>query len=244
MRILITTGSTMGLIDDVRGIGNIFKGGTGTRLAIELAELGEEITLITSNPGLLRGVEGVKVCTYVTFDDLARVMEEEIVHGGYDMVIHSAAVNDFTPTGVFVAEEGEQLRQLPADGKISSGHKELYVRLVPTYKIVDKIRGEWGFEGLLVKFKLQVGMSDHELVTVAAKSMQDSGADVIVANCKEWQSRRAIVISKGYTRPLRVQPIARNGLTKTLQRICHEHSARSNGIGCGDIASGAVGLVS
>ena len=34
---------------------------------------------------------------------------------------------------------------------------------MPTEKIVDKIKGDWGFKGQLVKFKLQVGISDDEL---------------------------------------------------------------------------------
>lgn len=242
MRILITTGSTMGMIDGVRGVGNIFKGATGTRLAKELSEQGEEVTLITSNPGLVHDAPSVNIRTYTTFDDLAQVMEEEITQGEYDMIIHSAAINDFTPQGVFVTEDGA-LSPLPTDGKISSKHNELYIRLVPTYKIVDKIRDEWGFKGLLVKFKLQVGISDHELVQIAAKSMRDSNADVIVANCREWKNKRAIVISEGLHRPLHVQPIARYKLSQTLRRICYEHPARRDRIGRSNTAPPALRLV-
>ena len=71
------------------------------------------------------------------------------------------------------------------DGKIGSSHDRLILELVPTEKLVDLIRNPWGFTGTLVKFKLQVGLTDDELLAIARKSMADSHADFIVANCLE-----------------------------------------------------------
>ena len=52
-------------------------------------------------------------------------------------------------------------------------------------KLVDRIRGDWGFRGVLVKFKLEVGMSDEELLEVAERSRRQSDADLMVANTLE-----------------------------------------------------------
>jgi hypothetical protein len=45
--------------------------------------------------------------------------------------------------------------------------------------------------------------TDEELLNIAAKSMHDSGADLIVANCLEWSSIYAYVI-EGDQKPVRV----------------------------------------
>ncbi|NQV89917.1 bifunctional phosphopantothenoylcysteine decarboxylase/phosphopantothenate synthase [Candidatus Uhrbacteria bacterium] len=230
MRILITAGSTMGMIDGVRGIGNIFKGGTGAKLARTFADNRHTVTLLTSNGGLLHDQNGIRVREYVTFADLAGLLEEEITMGEYDLIVHSAAINDFTPTGTFIPTNNGQLTQMSDVGKISSQHKTLFIRLSPTYKLIDKIRTEWGFKGVLVKFKLQVGMSDEELVRVATKSMQDSDADIIVANCKEWKDERAIVISKGHTRPLFIRPIRRSALAKCILRATQDVFVRKENL--------------
>jgi phosphopantothenoylcysteine synthetase/decarboxylase len=83
---------------------------------------------------------------------------------------------------------------LDRDGKIPSSHEKLTMDLVPTEKIVDKIRNPWCFRGVLVKFKLQVGMNDGELLSVAKRSMEASQADIMVANCLEWAKERAYIL--------------------------------------------------
>lgn len=67
-------------------------------------------------------------------------------------------------------------------GKIKSHHPELWLRLVPTPKLVDSVRQPWGFRGILVKFKLEVGLTDEELLRIAESSRTQSKADLMVAN--------------------------------------------------------------
>lgn len=227
MKILVTAGATQTPIDQVRAITNIFKGKTGTQIAIELASEGHYVHLLTSNLDLLtpKGLRSpigfpcalptpqgkdrggsLWALGYRTFDDLALVMENQIrglVSGGctYDVIIHSAAVSDYklAPGGVLVPRQTYQdfiLDPIDASGKVSGSHDEIYLRLIPTYKIVDKIRTEWGFKGFLVKFKLQVGITDEELINIARKSRETSDADIIVANCLEWAKEYAYVIDR------------------------------------------------
>jgi len=51
-----------------------------------------------------------------------------------------------------------------------------------TEKLVDLFRTAWKHRGLLVKFKLEVGLSRDELIRVAEASRKASGADYLVAN--------------------------------------------------------------
>lgn len=82
------------------------------------------------------------------------------------------------------------------DAKISSKHEQLFLALARTEKLVDKIRAEWNFKGVLVKFKLEVGLTDAQLLNIAHESLLTSNADYIVANCLEWAKERAFIINK------------------------------------------------
>lgn len=194
MKILVTAGATQVQIDKVRVISNIFKGTTGSQIAQYFCNQNHQVTLLTSNPELVKGVDKLNCCKFKTFEDLATLMEKEITSGSYDVIIHSAAVSDYKSAGVFIEQSG-QLQPLDASQKVSSSHEQLFVKLEPTYKLVDQIRQTWGFSGQLVKFKLQVGLSDEELIRIAQASRQDSSADWIVANCLEWAKFSAYIIS-------------------------------------------------
>jgi len=211
MKVLITAGSTNVMIDKVRCISNIFKGRTGSEIARYFSYDGysvsddsfdivnkHEVTLITSNPHhhLIENVKSLGVFRYKTYDELYGLMEMEVTSGHYDIIIHSAAVSDYKVEGTYIPHPKgyHGMQKLDSSKKISSSADELYLKLIPTEKIIDKIRTDWGFKGKLVKFKLQVGMTDKELLDIAINSMHHSDADVIVANCLEWAQERAFIV--------------------------------------------------
>jgi hypothetical protein len=80
-----------------------------------------------------------------------------------------------------------------AADKVKSDAPELYLRLVRTPKLVDKFRDPWGFRGVLVKFKLEVGITEKQLHDVAERSRRHSEADLMVANTLEGASVWALV---------------------------------------------------
>jgi phosphopantothenoylcysteine synthetase/decarboxylase len=203
MRVLVTAGGTIEPIDQVRFISNGFKGATGEAIARCVRGLKHDVTLLTSNrdfmnDDILKFQEFIMpkdVKFFRTFDDLDKLMKQEITSGGYDIVIHSAAVSDYHVARVASVKDGI-FETIDNTNKISSSYGRLYLDLVPTAKIVDKIRPEWGFSGKIVKFKLQVGISDEELLEIARASMEASQADLIVANCREWYKERAYILGK------------------------------------------------
>lgn len=209
MNILVTAGATQVPIDKVRSISNIFKGRTGFEIAkyfawptehpsawpdAHIAIPANSVTLITSNPDLvieeMGGNCGMGVEGYRTFDELVKLMGDYITDSTFDVIIHSAAVSDYRVSRVL----DSNLQELDKSQKISSQHGKMYLELEPTIKIVDQIRKPWGFTGKLVKFKLQVGISDEELLAIAAKSRVASEADLIVANCLGWAKERAYIL--------------------------------------------------
>lgn len=193
-KVLITAGCTTVPIDQVRAVTNIFKGRTGASIAEGFAREGHDVTLITSNRSFAAAESNLRMVSYKTFDDLNRVMEMEIVAHKYDTIIHSAAVSDYRVAGVFTKNNDGMLAEVNSDNKVSSSHSELFMRLTPTVKLIDKIRTDWGFAGTLVKFKLEVGISDVRLHEIAYQSMLASRANMIVANCLEWSAHYAYII--------------------------------------------------
>ena len=216
MKILVTAGNTQTPIDKVRCLTNIFSGKTGARIAIEAVRRGHDVTHFTSRPeiileiaaGLPLSAERWALKTFRTFDELHALMEAAIPGGGFDAIIHAAAVSDYALAGVFAPDPLHEGKLVDVQaGKVKSHHPELWLRMVPTPKLIDLIRQPWGFKGTLVKFKLEVGMSDEELLSVAEKSRVQSGADLMVANTLEGMGEYAYVgpVSSRYERVERAE---------------------------------------
>lgn len=212
MNILVTAGNTQVPIDQVRCLTNIFTGRTGAAIALEAHARGHGVILLTSHPEALRdvagdaapdalgrrGVESLHaVEAYRTFDDLQGLMARHITPGKLHAVIHCAAVSDYHAGGIFAPRAGTSFHVddlswhavsgVPAlddrsAGKVKSDEPELWLRLVRAPKLIDRIRTDWMFHGILVKFKLEVGLTDEELVREAERSRQHSAADLMVAN--------------------------------------------------------------
>jgi phosphopantothenate-cysteine ligase/phosphopantothenoylcysteine decarboxylase/phosphopantothenate--cysteine ligase len=208
VKILVTAGNTQTVIDQVRCITNVFSGRTGAQIAAEAFERGHAVTLLTSHPEVLASVPGMRarqppdwrVRPYRTFEELETLMAGSITDGGFDAVIHAAAVSDYQVTGIYAPVDGTEFdvdeMAWAADtgpphlvdataGKVKSHYPELWLRLQPTPKLVDKVRAAWGFGGILVKFKLEVGVTEAELLVVAETSRKQSGADLVAANTLE-----------------------------------------------------------
>lgn len=213
LNVLVTAGNTMALIDKVRCLTNVFTGRTGASIALEAHARGHRVTLLTSHPEALTelcpcvpGDERWVVCRYRTFEDLEERMQSAISAGTLDVVIHCAAVSDYLSGGVYApakgttfdVETGRWKGRAPAlvdrmAGKVKSDEEELWIRLRRAPKLVDRIRPDWGFGGVLVKFKLEVGLTDDELLEVAERSRAHSGADLMVANTLEDAANHAFI---------------------------------------------------
>jgi phosphopantothenoylcysteine synthetase/decarboxylase len=250
MNILITAGNTQTPIDRVRSITNIFTGRTGGGIALACHDRGHEVTLLTAHPEAVADLREHalptdarwRLSSYQTFDELQARMAELVQGGGLDVVIHSAAVSDYRVGGIYAPapgtcfhaadahwEAGEGDTPKLADraaSKVKSDEPELWLRLVRTPKLIDQVRTEWGFRGVLVKFKLEVGLAEHRLLEVAERSRRASAADLMVANTLEGASDWAFVgpIKGGYQRVPR-----RELANRLLNLIEQTHREKANG---------------
>lgn len=197
---LVTAGPTREKIDEVRDWGNIFTGGTGLDVALALLDLGD-VTLLTSNAvhvGQYDGFYGkggmLGAEVFSTHAELRELLEERMTSGDrVDAVAMSAAVADYRPVGSYrvvgreQAAEGREVWTVEnvSAPKVKSTYGQIAVLGEATVKLVDLFRTRWKFAGALVKFKLEVGIGEEELVRVAGRSREASGADLMVANTLE-----------------------------------------------------------
>jgi phosphopantothenate---cysteine ligase (CTP) len=226
MNILITAGNTIVPIDRVRCLTNVFTGRTGASIARHAWERGHRITLLTSHPEAVDNPpssERWAMLRYRTFADLQNLMCERVVGGELSAVIHCAAVSDYLAGGIYAPAEGTHFRPESgrwdsdsasgpgmvdrAAGKVKSDEPELWLRLIRAPKLIDCLRRDWGFRGVIVKFKLEVGVSDEQLLAVAERSRQQSAADLMVANTLEGASEWAFLgpVEGQYRRVVRSQ---------------------------------------
>jgi phosphopantothenate-cysteine ligase len=190
-RFLVTAGNTRERIDHVRDWGNIFTGGTGLRIARALAEVGE-VDLLTSNRAHvaeLANDQRVSASPFTDHAELRGAISALMARHAYYAVLMTAAVADYKPVGTYEVIHREQfgagerwvVRDVQA-AKVKSHHDAVAILGERTEKLVDLFRTEWAHRGLLVKFKLEVGITREELIRIGQASRRASGAEYLVAN--------------------------------------------------------------
>ena len=194
-RFLVTAGNTREPIDRVRDWGNVFTGNTGYSIARALQPLGE-VHLLTSNRAHLdemareEGAGRVRGIRFTSHAELRQRLKDAMTRCRYDGVFMTAAVADYTPAGAYEVTERTRaadgtetwrVRDVGA-GKVKGSYGAVAFLGRRTEKLVDLFRREWNHTGLLVKFKLEVGVPREELVRIGHASRTASGADYLVAN--------------------------------------------------------------
>ncbi len=196
MKFLVTAGNTRQPIDRVRDWGNIFTGNTGFDIAKALARHGP-VDLYTSNPEHFRQSAALELPhpviaqRYHTHADLKSLLAKSVPTTPYSAIFMAAAVADYTPAGGYSIlskspgkEPGTEIWtvQSAQAGKIKSTFDEIAFLGKKTEKLVDLFRTEWAYKGILVKFKLEVGVTTQQLIKIGQASRIASGANYLVAN--------------------------------------------------------------
>jgi len=238
-RFLVTAGGTRERIDRVRDWGNVFTGNTGYQIARALAEAGP-VDLVTSNRDHQRELasaspdDRLRAIAFASHGDLRQSLAALLATHRYDAVFMTAAVSDYAPERAYqviertidpadATRERGVVRDAQA-GKVKSTFEELAILGRRTVKIVDLFRSEWNYRGILVKFKLEVGIDRSALIAVGQSSRRASGADFLVANTLdmvEGQGAGAFLLSDAGD-----EWVPRADLPERLRRlVCEPHSA-------------------
>jgi len=165
-RILMTAGPTIEYIDPIRIITNHSTGKTGVLLASDLISGGAKVTLIYG-PGQEKPPNGAKVIPVKTVTEMLNAVKKEMKKK-FDVIIMAAAASDYVPTK-------------SNKSKIKSTSKQMIVKLQRAPKIIEQIK-KIQKDVFLVGFKAETNLTKKNLYKEARKKLQESNADMIVAN--------------------------------------------------------------
>lgn len=181
--VVITAGGTRELIDDVRFIGNLPTGKLGYELAKAYSQLGYSVLLLAPKfvIDLYGKLENIEHIPFFSALDLER---ELLNVESAKLVIHSAAVSDYTPIRVY--------------GKISSDEDEITITLKRNPKIIANLRDHFGAKTTIVGFKLLSGVPETKLISIAKNQISANNTDICVANDFQElkETRRIHIVQK------------------------------------------------
>jgi len=177
-RILITAGGTRERIDSVRYIGNMSSGRTAASLADELAAAGHSVIWLGARDAG-RPITVDRFEQYYSFADLEARLRSLLGPGEYDVVVHAAAVSDFSVSSVEVGEGGAVKKN---GGKLPSG-SDLVLRLARNPKLLDSLKDWSGNPALkVIGFKLTDTEDPQQRLAAVRKQFDNSGVDAVVHN--------------------------------------------------------------
>ncbi|GAC1478086.1 MAG: bifunctional phosphopantothenoylcysteine decarboxylase/phosphopantothenate--cysteine ligase CoaBC [Candidatus Dormibacteria bacterium] len=158
VRVVVSAGGTREAIDPVRYVGNFSSGKMGRALAEVAAARGATVTLVTTTPG---GVEGVEEIPVTSAQEMLRALE--VASSKADVLVMAAAVADYSPEAV-------------ATSKIHRSDKPLELRLQPNVDILKQLGRREGL--FLVGFAAET----EDLEPRAREKLAAKGLDLIVGN--------------------------------------------------------------
>lgn len=202
-KVLITAGPTWVAIDKVRVISNIATGETGILLAEKLKDLGAKVTLLLGPCSFCCPDKKIRLIRFKFFDELKKLVEQELKYKRYDIVIHSAAVSDYKPARFH-------------NCKVESGLGNFRINLVPTLKIINLIK-RISPDSLAVGFKFEPQADKASLAKKAKGLLKQAGLDLVVANSIKQDKYLAYIIGcNEFCGPILNKKIMANKLVKLL----------------------------
>ena len=178
-KILITSGGTREDIDGVRFISNLSTGKTGAAIAKYFSQRNHEVTFLHAAGSFQPEANCTKI-EFNSFKDLDENLKNLLSSKSYDMVIHLAAVSDFSPVSI---EINKNIFALPIQRKVDSDAETLTISLKRNFKITEKLRLYSKNKNLfLVAFKLTTGAPLSERTDATKKLFDSSNVDFVVSN--------------------------------------------------------------
>ena len=172
INVLVTAGSTVEYIDSVRILTNLSSGKMGLNLAQQCLDKCFNVTFVYGHGSLnIPDDPRMNIIRIKTTEEMLKVVKERILNEKQHIVFHAAAVADFSIL--------HSSKKMP--NKIDTRNGTKTIKLVPTAKIVDKIK-QFDNKIFLVAFKAEHGISKELLVKRALAKLNECNGDLIVAN--------------------------------------------------------------
>jgi len=123
--------------------------------------------------------DSIQVIKFHYYSELAGLLYGELKKD-YDIILHLAAVSDYQP-------------KKPQASKISSDLKRLKLQLVPTEKLIDKIK-PLSPQVILVGFKMEEKLKSRAWKARVSRLFQKAQCDLVVLNSLKENRYRGCII--------------------------------------------------
>lgn len=177
--ILITAGGTSENIDGIRNITNISTGKTASAIARYFIQKGYNVTYLSANDAA-KPNGPYQLEEFYDFESLNQGVKKLLKNNSYDVVIHNAAVSDYSLESV---NTGTKTIAAPLNDKISSSSESITFNMKRNFKIVDKIKSYSKNKTVkLVSFKFTNEPVESSMLEQVNNLLANSGSDFVVQN--------------------------------------------------------------
>lgn len=196
MNCIVTAGPTFEPLDKVRRLTNFSTGRLGTELANHLVERGHRVTLLIGEQATWPGPRLAQaVSVFSTAADLQERLRA-LTSPSLDAVFHAAAVGDFAFGRVWLRSADGSKVEVKSD-KFSTRDGHLLAELVPTPKILAKLRG-WFPRARIVGWKFEVDGDQSQALEVARRQLTEACSEACVINGPAYGSGFGLVTQSGH----------------------------------------------
>ena len=168
-KVLITSGGTRESIDGVRFLTNFSTGFTGATLADGFIDSKTQVTLLSGQGSVQAKNPQVETLHYTDFENLKSQLSTLVDSQSYDLVIHAAAVSDFSVAN-------------PSDEKIASD-EDLQLQLKRNEKLLPQLK-QWSKnpDVKVVGFKLTSTKTHDKAMDQVSNALKDPNVHALVHN--------------------------------------------------------------
>lgn len=177
-KVLITGGGTIEPLDGVRCISNFSTGKTAAAIARHLALKGYEVTFLCGTQAESSGFSG-DLIRFSSANDLSNKMQTLLMQSQFDVVLHAAAVSDYTVDRIVM--DG-QVFCPDSSKKLSSVSSGMQIFLKASGKILPQIKAWSCGTPIVIGFKLTNQATPAEQTDAVIKLFQQGTVDYIVHN--------------------------------------------------------------
>ena len=220
MRCIVTAGPTYETMDNVRRLTNFSTGRLGTELANYLTAQGHEVTLLFGEQATYCGERRAQHVE--PFSTTANLLEKfsSLSKQNIGAVFHAAAVSDFTFGKIWLRSKSGEFSEIKS-GKISTRAGTLLAELVPTPKLIGKLRTLYP-AAKLVGWKYEVDGDRASVLRAAENQLRDCRTDACVANGPAFGHGFGLVNGPGQC----VQITDAAGLFEALEKLISERRGK------------------
>lgn len=196
MNCIVTAGPTYEPLDQVRRLTNFSTGRLGSELATHLTRAGHRVTLLLGQQATWHGATAVaETIPFTTTDHLAARLTQ-LAGESVQAVFHAAAVSDFTFGPIWERPPDGPLRRVEA-GKISTrAEGRLLAELVPTPKIIARLRPLFP-DAWLVGWKYEVDGERSGVIAKARQQIVENKTSSCVVNGPAYGNGFGLVPNQG-----------------------------------------------